>query len=258
MASPKRISTGGELWKQGSGQDPAAYLVDPGSVTAPGKHKPGNLAHARPYIVNGAKMFVFPVGTEAFRRSGQATLGLHRYLFADAVDGRTIHYEEARIELTGTFPGLTSQQCMVDAIHVLTSVAPPSGMVIYVPGVFDREQLVLPETWDFNHAEDDRTHSIPFTISFVRISTGKMLNDPRGTAPPPQPVKKTVPRGSASRTFRAKDGARTFQTIALVLYNNSAQWAKLAGLNQALITKAGLGQHQLPNYRWPIGTPVHY
>lgn len=258
MARPPRIHKQAQVWKRGTGQDPAAYLVDPGSVAKPGKHKSGNLAHARPYIVNGVKMFVFPVGTEGFRRSGQATLGLHRYLGSDAVDGRTMHYEEGRIELRGTFPGITSQQCKVDAIHVLTSVAPRSGMILYVPGVFDREQFVLPETWDFNHTEDDRTHSIDFTISFVKISTGKMLNDPRGTPPPPQPIRKTVPRGKASRTFRAKDGARSFQTIATLVYNNSGLWAKLAEMNQALIRKAGVAQHQVPSHRWPIGTAIHY
>lgn len=258
MANPPRIKKQAQIWKQGSGQDPAAYLVDPGSVRSAGKHRAGNLGHARPYIVNGAKLFVFPVGTEGFRRSGQAQLGLHRYIGENAVDGRTMHYEEGRIELRGTFPGLTSQQCMVDSIHVLTSVAPPNGMVLYVPGVFDREQFVLPESWDFNHDPDDRSHSIDFTITFVKKETGKLVKDPRGTPPPPQPVKKSIPRGSANRTFTIKDGARTFQSVATIVYNNSGLWAKLADMNQTLIRRAGLGQHQVPNHRWPIGTKIHY
>jgi hypothetical protein len=258
MANPPRIKNPGTIWKQGTGQDTAAYLVDPGSVISPGKHRAGNLGHARPYLVNGAKMFVFPVGTEGFRRSGQAALGLHRYLAGKDVDGRTMHYEEARIELTGTFPGITSQQKMVDAIHVLTATAPESGMVLYVPGVFEREQFVLAETWDFNHAADDRTHSIDFSITFVRLGFGKILNDPRGTAPPPQPQKKTAPRGKASRVFTIKDGARTFQSIASIVYHNSGMWVRLADMNQTLVRQAHLGQHQIPNHRWPIGTKVHY
>lgn len=258
MANPTRITKDGQVWKQGTGQDPARYLVDPGSVSAPGKHRAGNLAHARPYIVNGVKIFVFPVGTEGFRRSGQSSLGLHRYIGADSVDGRIMHYEEGRIELRGTFPGLTSQQCMVDAIHVLTSVAPQSGMTLYAPGVFDREQFVLPESWDFNHDPDDRTHSIDFTITFVRISTGKMLKDPRGKPPPPQPQRKTIPRGKGTRTFTIKDGARTFKSVATIVYDNSGLWSKLADMNQPLIQKTGIPQHQIPNYRWPIGTKVHY
>jgi hypothetical protein len=258
MASPPRIQTQAQIWRQGKGQDPAAYLVDPGSVISPGKHRAGNLAHARPYLVNGAKLFVFPVGTEGFRRSGQAQLGLHHYIGGSDVDGKTMHHEEARIELRGTFPGLTSQQCMVDSIRVMRAVAPPSGMILYAPGVFEREQFVLPETWDFNHDADDRTHSIDFTISFVRIQTGQTLNDPQGTAPPPQPVKKSLPRGNATRTFTIKDGARTFQSVATILYHDSGLWAKLASLNQSIITKTGLAQHQVPNHRWPIGTKVHY
>lgn len=258
MVNPPRIQVHGEIWKPGSGQDPAAYLVDPGSVRAPGKHSSGNLYHARPYIVNGTKIFVFPVGTEGFRRSGQASLGLHRYIAGKAVDGRTMHYEEARIELSGTFPGNTSQQCMVDAIHVITAVAPRSGMILYAPGVFDREQFVLAESWDFNHSPDDRTHSIDFTISFVRLDTGKLVSDPHGTAPPPQPLVKSVPKGKSSHTFTIKEGVRTFQAVAIKVYSNSGQWARLADLNQKLIRSTGVPQHKLPNYRWKIGTKISY
>src|SRR5262245_51040237 len=88
-------------------QDPAKYLVNPGVVKGPGKHTAGHLQHARPYIANGSRLFVFPVGVEAFTRRGEAQLGLHRYIGAISTDGQTINYEEARIELSGTFPGLT-------------------------------------------------------------------------------------------------------------------------------------------------------
>lgn len=258
MAKPNRIRDSAQIWRPGRGLDPAAYLVDPGSVTAPGRHSAGGLFHARPYLVNGAKMFVFPVGTEGFRRSGQASLSLHRYIAAHHIDGRTMHYEEGRIELRGTFPGLTSQQNMVDCIHVLTSVSPERGITLYAPGVFDREQYVLAETWDFNHDPEDRTHSIDFTLAFVRISTGALVKDPHGKPPPPQPLRKTEPRGWSHQTFVVKDGARTFQSIAAIVYHNSGLWMRLADKNQTLIRKTKIPQHKIPTHRWPIGTSVAF
>ena len=100
----KRTVFDPQIWKPGTGQDPAAYLVYPGTINAPGKATPGNLRHARPYLVNGSKLYPFPTGVEGFERSGQATLGLHHYIGDNTVDGVTIHYEEARITLSGTFP----------------------------------------------------------------------------------------------------------------------------------------------------------
>src|SRR4029077_13314409 len=261
MAKPSRISTKSRKekpWLPGTGQDPARYLINPGDVRAPGKHRPGNLRHARPYIVNGAKMFVFPVGTEGFRRSGQAQLALHHYIGGMNVDGRAMHYEEARIELTGTFPGITSQQNMVDCIHVLTSISPRHGLVLYCPGVFDREQYVLAETWDFSHQADDRTHSIDFSVSFVRKGTGKKVKDPHGVKPPPQPQRKSDPRGDGTNVFHARDGARTFNAIAMLLWHNSAYWKRLSNMNYTLVHRAKLPMHKVPTHRWPIGTKIHY
>jgi len=258
VAKPQRIPQGGQRWRPNVGLDPAAYLIHPGDVRAPGKHRPGNLRHARPYLVCGKAMFVFPVGTEGFRRSGQAQLGLHHHIGGHYVTGRTIHREEARIELTGTFPGTTSQQNMVDCITVLTAIAPRNGMSLYMPGIFGHLQFVLPETWDFNHDPTDRTHSIDFTISFVRCGTGQKVTDPHGIVPPPQPLVKSVPRGTPSRVFRAKDGARSFQAIAATVYNNSAYWQKLAEMNQKLVHSAKLPAHKVPTHRWPIGTAIYW
>jgi hypothetical protein len=261
MPQPDRIEY--EIWKPQRGMDPAAYLVDPGRVTAPGRHSAGNLRHARPYLVNGNTIFVFPVGTEGFRRSGQATLGLHRYIGDNADDGVTIHLEEARIELTGTFPGTTAQDNMVNCVNILRTPAPDPGLTLYAPGVFEKEAYVLPETWDFSHDPDDRTHSIAYTISLVRIGEGRKVKDLPGRPPPPQPLRKRKPKGKPSHIFTAKDGVRTLRAISKKVYGNAEKWKRLVQLNQGLLnswnrTHPDIPTYKLPTFRWPVGTKFRY
>jgi hypothetical protein len=252
------------IWVPGTGQDPAKYLIFPGTVRAPGKHSPGNLRHARPYIANGSKLYVFPIGVEGFSRTGQATLGLHHYLGDNAVDGTTIHFEEGRITLTGMFPGLTAQDNMVECINMLRSKTKERGLVLYAPGVFEREQFVLPETWDFTHAEDDRTHSISYTVTLVRIDEGKKVKDSPGTSPGPNPVQKRVkPKGKPSRIFTVKAGARTLRQIAKKVYNDDRMWQQLVSLNAGQLAQwqsrdVGTAPFNLPTHRFPIGTKFRY
>lgn len=261
MAQPEIASS--DVWTPGSGQDPSAYLVNPGTVRGPGQHSAGQLRHARPYLVSGNSLFVFPVGVEGFVRSGQATLGLHHYIGDNAVDGVTIHYEEARIELSGTFPGITAQDNMVDCINILRSRPVEAGLVLYAPGVFEREQYVLAETWNFTHDRDDRSHSIDYTISLVRIGEGTRATDKPGATAPPNPTAKTKPKGKPSRIFTVKDGARTLRAISKIVYGDQGAWAKLVDLNQGQLNSwkknhPVIPTHQLPTYRWPIGTKFRY
>lgn len=258
-----------ENFRQNAGVDPARYLVNPGKVTGVNKHTPGQLRHARPYLVSGNVIFVFPVGVEGFTRSGSAQLGLHRYLGENAVRGNITHREEARIELRGTFPGNTSQINMVNCINVLRSEPPSPGLRLYAPGVFETEQYVLPESWRFTHDPEDRTHSIDYEIALVRTGEGITINDPLGVPPSPNPGVKTDPRGQPTRVFTVADGARTLRAIAAIVYKDPAGWQRLVTLNQgdlALLQRSialqnslkGLPTHQLPTYRFPIGTKFRY
>jgi hypothetical protein len=221
------------------------------------------MRHARPYIVSDDKFFVFPVGVEGFTRSGQATLGLHRYIGSNTVDGVTIHYEEARIELSGTLPGITAQDNMVDCINILRSKPNAPGLILYAPGIFEREQYVLAETWNFTHDPDDRTHSIAYTISLVRIGEGRAVTDKPGTPPPPNPAPNTKPKGKPSRIFVAKDGAQTLRAISKAVYGTQNRWGALVALNQGQLAKwnrthPDIPTPQLPTFRWPIGTKFRY
>jgi hypothetical protein len=268
VTDPDRIVRNAK-WRRGIGLDTAAYLVDPGSVRAPGKHSAGMLANARPYLVAGNSIFVFPVGVEGFNRAGTATIGSHKYLGDNAIDGVTTHYEEARITLRGTFPGLTAQQTMVDCINVLRAQTPDHGLILYAEGVFGREQYVLAETWEFDHAEDDRTHSIEYTITFIRIGEGRKITDSRSAVPPPNPTVGTTTKGKPTRIFTAKDGAQTLRAIAAIVYSgDSSKWTQLVDLNagqladwqrgNALNAMYGLPTYQLPTFRFPIGTQFRY
>lgn len=267
MTDPDRIHKR-TRWKRGDGSDPAAYLIDPGRVTGPGAHSRGMLEWARPYIVSGNSIFVFPVGVEGFNRAGSATIGSHKYIGDNAVDGVTTHYEEGRITLRGTFPGTTAQPTMVECINVLRSITPDHGLVLYAPGVFDKEQYVLAETWEFDHAEDDRTHSIEYTITFLRIGEGRAINNLSGTTPQQNPSTGTTTKGKPTKVFTAKDGAQTLRAIAGIVYGNADKWTQLVDLNagqladwqrgNALNAMYGLPVYKLPTFRWPIGTKFRY
>jgi hypothetical protein len=260
----KRSAFDPEIWKPGVGDDPARYLVYPGTINAPGRHTPGNLRHARPYLVNGSKFFPFPTPIEGFRRSGQAQLGLRHFIGDNTVDGVTMHYEEGRITLSGTFPGTTSRQNMVECINILRSHTRERGLVLYAPGVFEREQYVLPENWDFSHEEDDRTHSISYTITFVRIGEGKGVKDPTGTPPPRNPKVKTNPKGKPQKYYTTREGVRTLRAIAWVVYKDANKWKHIVDLNRVELaswtssttkpSKQPQGGFALPFFRFDIGT----
>lgn len=248
---------------RGVGIDPAKYLIRPGVVTGLNKHSAGQWANARPYISNGNDIFVWPVGAEGFSDAGQATLGLHKYIGAKDVDGIVIHAEESRITLTGTFPGLTSVANRIDLRNLLRQTPKGPGLILWIPGIYEQEQYVLAESWNFDHAADDRSHSIDYSVTFVRIGTKKQVSDPTGTIPPPQPGQHTTPGGSAHRIFTVKANVRTLRAIAKVVYKNPHAWTRLVTLNNGQINRwkhkhPKLPMHEIPTHRWPLGTKFHY
>jgi hypothetical protein len=176
-----------QIWVPGTGQDPAKYLVNPGHWDDGSKSMtPGELAHARPWLDSGNRIFVWPTPTEGFRRTGTNMLGLHHYIGDLYVDAQLIHRDEARIEMSGVFAGLSAQDAMVDFQNTLNDDPPDAGMTLNVPGVFEQVKFVIPENWEFTHDADDQTHSISYTVTFVSIGEGRRLPDPAGAAPEPQ------------------------------------------------------------------------
>jgi len=223
----------------------------------------GRFKYALPKIICGKKIFVWPAGTEAFRRSGNSTLGIHKYIGKNYVDVHEIHQDEAHIEMSGTFAGLTSQQNMIDLIDLLISVGPKS---LYVPGVFATIQTVFCENYDFNHAADDRTHSIDYTISFVRTVTGAKITARMQAAQQqssPATIQNTTIAASPDRTATVSDSMKTLREVSAVVYGDADKWRTLVTLNQDIMgnynTNVGnLTAFQLATQRLPNGTAVRY
>ena len=252
-----------EWWYPDVGIDPAAYLLKPGTVDSPGHHSSGQWVHARPYISNGDKTFVFPVGPEGFQEQGQATLGVHNYIGDTESDATTVHYDESRITLSGTFPGLTSVDVMKECRTMLRSPQKARGLILWVPGVFEQEQFVLPDTWSFEHAEDDRTHSINYTITFLRIGTKGHVNDPTNSIPPPNPGGNSGGKGKPAHVFTIRHGIRTLRAVAKHVYHDADAWPRLVRLNQGQLNRwkrkhPNVPLHKIPTYRWPLGTKFRY
>jgi hypothetical protein len=242
-----------QIWKPGTGQDSARYLI-PDS----------QLYFKRPRLISGTREFVWPIGVEGFRRSGSALLAIHRPIGHNTSTIQVINKDESRIELTGTFPGRTAKDNMIALIDVIMATTPEKGKVLVMPGIFPREQYVYVENYDFVHDAEDRTHSIAYTITFIREAVGDKIKNVIGKPPVPNPTAKKKPKGKPARTFTVKDGARTLRAIAQAVYKNPDKWRQIANLNDAYIQKAlkpggvQVNAHQLPTFRWPIGTKFRY
>jgi hypothetical protein len=220
-----------------------------------------------PKITGGGKTFVWPVGIEGFTRLGNATLGIHKYLGANHVDVHLIHLDEAHIELSGTFPGLTSTKNMRDLIEVLVAKGPKQ---LYLPGVFTAIQSVYAESYNFIHAEDDRTHSVSYTVSFVRTTTSGTV-DSKSTAQhqtlsdTPGPPKAKV-EGKPDRMAQTTDGMSTFRAVADHVYDDPDKWNSLITLNQEDFSDYNKDRgvpDPIPGYqlvigRWELGTRVRF
>lgn len=262
MAQPGVIHEN-DYWYPGVGIDPAKYLLRPGRVDAPGDHSSGQWFYPRPYISNGTDVFVFPVGPEGIQEQGQATLGIHKYIGDTEADGATVHYDESRITLSGTFPGVTSVQVVRDCRNMLRGRQKGPGLILWVPGVFAQEQYVLPDTWSFTHDADDRSHSFDYSITFLRIGSKGRVNAPTNSIPPANPGAKTKPKGKPANIFIVKSGTRTLRAIAKAVYHDADAWPRLVRLNQGQLNRwkrhhPNFPAYKIPTYRWPLGTKFRY
>ena len=225
------------------GQDPSRYTI-----------YPKWFEHPSIQIPNGAA-FVWPLGTEGFRISGSATLGIRKYMGDNAVVVQVTHTDERRIELSGMFPGNTGAENMRDLIEILTGKAPYKSLRL--PGVFPLEQYVTVENYEFRHEEDDRTKSVLYTVTFLRSGVGKKVRRRRVTQPPPNP-KKAKNKGKPARIFTVRDGYRTLRSIAQKVYGNSNRWNDLYKLNTQKLNSMGIPYHMIPITQLPLGTAIRY
>lgn len=242
--------------KAKQGEDPAASIA----LT--------QLRYAPPSIKSSNNQFVWPFGAEGFRRYGSATLGIHKYLGAGNVSVQVIHLDEAHIELTGTFPGLTSTQFMEQLLAVITA---DGSKDLFVPGIFSRIQRVFAESYDFTHDKDERTHSIDYTIDFVRTTVGASIPAAQKTASltntssfiPSTPKNTSASVATkSSRVYSVTGNSQSLREIAGVVYGDINDWTRLIDLNKEVIQiynpETAILPFQLPTMRLPIGTQIVY
>jgi len=227
------------------------------------------LKFARPWISAGSLHFVWPVGAESFRISGQATNAVHHYIGGNTPDVQTIHFHEGRIEISGTLPGLTSPENMVSLQDIVTS---RSRKMLALPGVLPKVQYVVVDSYEFNRDENDRTNSIAYSITLIRVGTAGTSKGPGvvgstlDSAQAPGSAPSTAQRASksqSSRTYTTTQTIRTFRAVSDKVYGDVNLWTKLVDLNRNTLINnnpalKGVNQYQLPYYRWPVGTRIAY
>lgn len=216
--------------------------------------------YERPSIaIPGGEKYEFPLPTEGFTFSGTAALAVHRYIGDNAAEVQVMHNDEARIEISGVFPGHTSDRNMNALRDVLVKGTPNQGKILNLPGIFPRQQMVVMESYSFQHPEDERTDSIFYTVTFVRVGVGRKT--PRNKlAPPPHGTttykKKT--KGVGERIFIMRDNARTLRTMAKIVFKNGEKWRFIYNRNHTFIDHERIPSHQIPTHKWPIGTRFRY
>ena len=215
---------------------------------------PSWFEHPSIQVPNGGA-FVWPLGTEGFRVSGTAGLGIHKYIGDNAVVFEVAHTDERRIELNGAFPGATGTDNMRELLNIL--VGKSNYKILRLPGIFPLEQYVTMESYDFTHEETDRTKSVLYTVTFLRAGVGKKVKR-RKTTNPPQNPKKQTNKGKPARVFVVREGVRTLRGVAQRLYHNPNRWDDIYEINRQALSKMGIPYHQMPTRRLPLGMKLRY
>jgi hypothetical protein len=230
----------------------------------------GSLKFAPPWIAAGGLKFTWPFGAEGFRIYGGSLNAVHRYIGGNTPDANVIHFHEGRIEMTGTFPGLTSPAMIGKLQDIATSRSKRKTFAL--PGVLAKVQYVIVDTYDFGHPVDDRTSSIDYSLTLLRVgNTGGGSGSGGGSSAleAVQGLSGAVgapERASSSksdRTFSVVQGVDTFRAVADRVYGDVNQWPFLVELNRNTLVNnnpdlANVSAYQLPYYRWPIGTKIAY
>jgi len=231
----------------------------------------GSLKYASPWIAAGGLKFTWPFGAEAFRIYGNSLNAIHKYIGGNTPDVNVIHFHEGRIEISGTFPGLTSSAHSQKLQDVVTSRNKKKTFAL--PGVLAKVQFVVIDSYDFSHTADDRTSSIDYSLVLIRVgNTGggsasgggsrSLESFDAATGATGAPERASL--SQSDRTFSVVQGVDTFRAISDQVYGDVNQWPTLVDLNRAALlnNNPNLGlaftTYQIPYFRWPIGTKIAY
>lgn len=242
-----------------TGDDPAAMIVNPSRFR-------------KPQLISGDRNFTWPIGIEGFRVAGRATLGVHRPIGRNAVSVSVIHLDEGRISLDGEFAGLTAVENMVKLRDVCMAAPPANGKLLILPGVFEEVQYVMVEEHDFTHDQDDRTHSIAYNISMIRIGSQGDADQFATMTAPAQPGNSSTPRGEGSpnsagpnspgstvtiggtSVYLTTSSTATLREIAQLKLGSADKWPILVEYNRPIFV--GVASHEIPTMRFPPGTGI--
>lgn len=228
-------------------EDTAKYLLDPDDD------------FARPYLaIPGGRAFVWPVGVEGFEVVDQAELGKHKYLGEIELDVDVTHKGESTITLSGIFPGWTSTENMLALRAIFYADTPERGKILHLPGIFSNLQYVVCDREAFTHQQDDRTMDIEYSLSVVRVGTGK--KSPNTGPTQPDQGRKSTGKGRGTRRFTVNSKTNTLRRVAYAVFRNGARWTELYAVkkNASWFDKRDIASHKVPDYPLPLGTVVYY
>lgn len=229
----------------GATVDPAKFLIEIRRFERPKLSIPG-----------GGE-FIWPLGIEGARIYGTASIAEHLYIGDNSAVMKVMHRDNRRIEMSGMFPGLTGASNMRDLLEIITAGGPDEGKVLTLPGLFPKDQLVMVESYEFGHPEDDRTQSWTYAITFRRQGvSGKVHRQPVINNPKNPTAKKKATK--TGRVFTVRNNARTLRAIAKIVYKNIQRWDEIYNKNQKALNKLGVSLHQLPTKPLPLGMKLHY
>lgn len=229
----------------GRSDDPAKYLIARRRFERPTLSIPDGL------------MFEWPLGTEGLRVTGNATLVEHLYVGDNATVLQITHLDNRRIEMSGMFPGLTGSENMRELLAVIVAESPDVGKVLSLPGIFIQNQLVVADTYDFDHPQDDRNDSWNYTVTFRRQGTRGKVTRKQVITSPQNPNTTKPNKGSTSYTFTVKTGARTLRAIAQLVLKNADLWREIYDLNQKALNKLDTPLYKMPTKPLPIGMKLN-
>lgn len=223
-------------------EDPAAYILRP------------DVEFRRPWLATPeGTAFVWPMGVEGFDVNSDVTLGVHQYIGDPDVDAIVVFPDQTQIVLNGSFPGLTGIDAMQELKRVIREPTPKQGKYLALPGILEDIARVHVQNARFTHESGDTTHSVGYSISFIRVGLDRKLVLPalapggnQGTSSPtPDRVGlSSVSTGSASSTIRSLSA---FQAAT-----NTSLYSVIKG-NADVFADAGIPLFQSPFKSLPAG-----
>jgi len=209
---------------------------------------------------NGPK-YEWPIGVEGIKISGAPGLAIHNYLGDNAPVVQVVHRDSRRFDLQGLLPGDTGSENMRALISVIEAVAPLGYWILSMPAaIFTKEQQVVIENYDFDHAEGDFTGSWAYSITFIRTGVGAKKSKPKATSSPVNPVGSTKKpaKGKSNRIFTTKNGGNTLRAVAKLVYGNADRWREIYNKNTRTLSSLGVPLTEMQYKRLPYGMKLNY